>query len=228
MSTQTATFNVLRTLCLFGSRGGRLSISDVMQDLGVSRATAYRYLSNLEMVGLASRFGRGDYVLGPQVMALACMACTGGPLQAAAAEVLQSLCRSTGATVLLEWCSGPRLVVAQMLVGPNGPGRLSELGVTQSVDLVEAARIQIQSNAGQALDRRARSGKRILDGERDLLCLVDGEAVDAEVCARTVQRQGVVVGRLVALLRPDGLVSITGAEEQLRRAALRLEGRLEA
>jgi len=228
MSTQTATFSVLRTLCLFGSRGGRLSISDVMQDLGVSRATAYRYLSNLETVGLACRFGRGDYVLGPQVMALACVARTGGPLQAAAEDVLQSLCRSTGATVLLERCSGPRLVVAQLLVGPHGPVRLSEWGAMQPVDLVEADRIQIQGNAGQALDRRARSGKRVSDSERDLICLVDGEAVEAAVCARTVQRQGVVVGRLVALLRPDGLVSITGAEEQLRRAALRLEGRLEA
>ena len=103
MSTHTATINVLRTLCLLGKKGGRLGVSQVMEDLGVSRATAYRYLSYLEAFGLASRFGRGDFILGPEIPSLGKAARTGDPLLAAAAPVLGSLCRSTGATVLLAW-----------------------------------------------------------------------------------------------------------------------------
>lgn len=243
MSNQTATLNVLRTLCLFGHRGGRLGIPDVMHDLGVSRATAYRYLSNLEAFGLASRFGRGDFILGPEVALLEKAARAGDPLLAAAAPVMGSLCKGTGATVLLERASGQRLVVAQVLTGPSGPQRLAEFcgsvdsalrlfndGTMQGVEGAVARRIWVQNEAGPTPDRGARGGKRVSVGERGLSCLLDGERIDAEVWARNVQLQGIVVARLVALVQPDatsGLVS-TGIEEQLRRSALRLEGRLEA
>jgi AcrR family transcriptional regulator len=243
MNSQTATLNVLRTLCLFGQKGGRLGISDVMQDLGVSRATAYRYLSNLEAFGLASRFGRGDFTLGPEVISLEKAARAGDPLLTAAAPVMGNLCRNTGATVLLERASGQRMVVAQVLAGPLGPGRLAEVcglvdpdlnGIgprpVQSIDGSMALKIWVHNEGGESSDRQiARGGKKASDGEQALLCLVDGERIDADVWARTVRLQGLVVGRLVALVKTGAnALEAAGVEEQLRRSALRLEGRLEA
>lgn len=244
MSTQPATLNVLRTLCLFGQRGGRLGISDVMRELGVSRATAYRYLSSLEAFGLASRFGRGGFILGPEVLALEQKARSGDPLLAAAAPVICSLCRSTGATVLLERASGRRTVVAQVLLGPLGPARLTEAcgplsavphhaseAAVQCVDGELAIRIRVQSDASETQPCQYTDGRRrAAAGEQGLSCLVDGECINADVWARPVLLQGLVVGRLVALVQSgaNAVLEPADVEEQLRRSALRLEGRLEA
>jgi len=244
MSTQPATLNVLRTLCLFGQRGGRLGISDVMRELAVSRATAYRYLSSLEAVGLASRFGRGGFILGPEVLALEKKARAGDPFLAAAAPVMCSLCRSTGATVLLERASGRRMVAAQVLFGPSGPGRIAEAcgslnavthpvneSAVQCVDGALALRVWVQNDARETLPCQDTHGVRSAPvGEQQLSCLVDGERIAADVWARTVRLQGFVVGRLVALVQAGASTALepAGLAEQLRRSALRLEGRLEA
>lgn len=242
MSTHTATINVLRTLCLLGQKGGRLGISDVMDDLGVSRATAYRYLSYLEAFGLASRFGRGDFILGPEVNSLEKAARTGDPLAAAAMPVIDSLRRNTGATVLLERVAGQRRLVVLAQSGVSGPERLADLcraadsvpcnvEHAKIVDGATALKIWIQSEAGDAPDQRVqRVGKRHPDVDQDLACMLDGEKIDATVYASTVQLRGLVVCRVVALLRPGEVDRIDPAsvEEQVRRAALRIEGRLEA
>jgi hypothetical protein len=242
MSTHTATINVLRTLCLMGKRGGRLGVSQVMEDLGVSRATAYRYLSYLESFGLASRFGRGDFILGPEIPSLERAARTGDPLLAAAEPVIGSLCKSTGATVLLEKISSQRRTAVLVQTGRLGPLRLTELlGTAESVHGREggvrpiepetALKMWIQDHAEDLTGRNGARDERHRDrDERELLCLVDGERIETNVFARPVLLQGRVVCRLVALVqsRAVGLPDPIYVEEQLRRAALRIEGRLEA
>lgn len=236
MSPHTATINVLRTLCLLGRKGGRLGVSDVMDDLGVSRATAYRYLSYLESFGLASRFGRGTFILGPEISSLDKASRLGDPLVVAAAPVLSSLSKNTGATVLLEKMVGQRRVIVLMQTGRLGPERFIELeGTTgrpcgdetdvRSVDQATALRISVSGNKGGV------TATEDADGDvEEPVCMVDGERMDVTAFAGQVLLRGRFVCRVVAVVQlgmvnpPDSSI----VREQVRRAALRIEGRLEA
>ena len=240
MSHQTATINVLKTLCLLRDRGGRLGISDMMASIGVSRATAYRYLSYLESFGLVSRYGRGDFIFGPEIHLLEKAARTGDPIAAAAMPVLGALCSHTGATVLVEKVCGLSRTVVLIQPGRLGPVRLADLlGVAVSangeeegaktVDHLTSLKVEIHTCADDSSERGGVPDEQDASGDdRDTFCVVEGERIEATVFACPVMLQGRLVSRVVALVQPGvaGLPDPTSIQEQVRRAALRMEGRL--
>lgn len=241
MSTHTATINVLRTLCLLGQKAGRLNVSEVIDTLGVSRATAYRYLSYLEAFGLASRLGKGDFILGPEIPLLEKAARTGDVLLAAALPVLETLSKNTGATTVLERVSGERRTVVAIQNGTEGPVLLAErpgsedpIGVrgrrVRIIDHPTALRIHSQLKEMYVSDGTGESRTRADDSdESELVCIVEGQQIEATVSAWSVMLRGRVVCRLLALTHPGTPVfsEHTSLKAQVRRAALRIEGRLE-
>lgn len=46
---------------LYSSLDGETPVSDVVEDIGMSRRTAYRRLNDWQRIGIVSRVGRGTY-----------------------------------------------------------------------------------------------------------------------------------------------------------------------
>lgn len=247
-TTTTAAAKVLSALCLFAHGAGRLSVADVMRRLGVSSATAYRYLAELEDAGLVSRFANGEYLLGPEVFALDRAAREHDPYVAAAQPVMAALARETGATVILGRPHGGRLVYAHDVPGHLGPPRSTNMR-GKSVPLRCAAMpetVLADPSRGDRHDAAApssgRSGRR--DASRSTSSSVAGtreprgRVVD---CSESEIDPDAILW-LVAIHRGKQMVAGLGAvfrrqtpspeparmADQMWRAALRIEGRLKA
>jgi len=247
--SNTATANVLSTLRLFAQKEGRLVVADVMQQLGVSNATAYRYLAELEEAGLVSRFALGEYVLGPEIVALDRAARAHDPYVAAAQPVMMALAQETRATVLLGRPCGGRLVFVLDVPGPLGPrsltdarGRsellrcsaLSRVAPARAVPL-EQHRIEHPSGgpseqaSGPCSTPAAEAGAPDLQGGK-ICCCTDGELEpDALLWSAAIRRGKHVVGSLgLAFRREASPKEPARIVDRLWRAALRIEGRLKA
>ena len=85
---------------MFSETRPRVSLDDVQRQLGISGATAYRYLSALTEMGMLSRFA-GSYSIGPKVIELEHLLRNYDPVLAVAAPAIKQLSHQTKCDVLL-------------------------------------------------------------------------------------------------------------------------------
>lgn len=92
---------MLSILDLFSEENPIWSTTDIIDALGASRSTGYRYIKALNNVGLLSAVGNGYYMLGSRIIELDLLIRKTDPLLLAAKGVLEQLVEATGHTALL-------------------------------------------------------------------------------------------------------------------------------
>lgn len=240
------TANVLNVLSLFSDTRQHLGATDIAALLGVSNATAYRYINELENSGFIESAGRGAYVLGPAVVRLDRLIRMNDPLIQAARSIMRELVDRTGGTALLARYFGGTVMCVHDIEGRNGPHTVSYergramplyLGSPSTVILAhlgrEALRDIVRRDAGEI--RKAglpAEGDQLhadLASIRQKGIAHTQGAVDRDVMgwSAAITHGSHVLGSLSVLLdrnTPD--ISPPRIEDQLRRAALRVQGRL--
>lgn len=92
---------MLSILDLFTQANPRWSTNDIIDYLGTSRSTGYRYIKGLHAVGLLAAVGNGFYMLGPRIVELDLRIRECDPLYIASKGVLEQLVDATGHSALL-------------------------------------------------------------------------------------------------------------------------------
>ncbi|MFN8682387.1 IclR family transcriptional regulator [Paracoccus sp. P2] len=92
---------MLSILDLFTEDSPIWSTTDIIDALGASRSTGYRYIKALNNAGLLSAVGNGYYMLGSRIIELDLLIRRTDPLLQAAKGVLGQLVDATGHTALL-------------------------------------------------------------------------------------------------------------------------------
>ena len=100
---------VLRVFDLLTVDEPALSADQIVERLGTSRTTGYRYIRELCSAGLLSRVG-GAYALGPRIIELDYVIRQFDPILAASAPIVRELRETAGCDVLLASIFGDRIV----------------------------------------------------------------------------------------------------------------------
>jgi DNA-binding IclR family transcriptional regulator len=238
---------VLQVLGLFLQQRKQLCVADVMGELQVSAATAYRYLGDLEQAGMIERANANQYVLGPTIVELDRQIRLNDPLIAAAAEVMKKLSDRTGGTALLSRWHGRKVVCVHQTLGRLAPpavsyerGRAMPLyaGATSKVILAQLDPAQLRDivltdapalrKAGLPTSFEALSS-RLAALRADTVCHAAGEVDPGAMAWAVPIRHGkALLGSLsVVMDRRAPVTDREGIANQVLRAGLRIEGRLE-
>jgi DNA-binding IclR family transcriptional regulator len=243
----TTTAKVLQVLQLFKQGHERLRAAEVMQRLGVSSATVYRYLADLEAAGLIERASINEYVLGPTVIELDRLIRENDPLIASAREIMKTLSERTGGTVLLSRLHDHKVVCVHQVHGRNGPravsyerGRAMPLfrGATSKIILAHLPAELLREIAAQHAGELRRASmpasfdalSQALAGLRtNKVCAAAGEVDPGAMGWAAALHQGRhLLGSLsVVLSRNTPPADPARLTDQLLRAALRIEGRMQ-
>lgn len=244
----TTTAKVLQVLRLFKTGHPVLRIYDVMERLGVSCATAYRYLADLEEAGLVERSGTSQYVLGSEVIELDRLIRVNDPLIAAAQDLMDALAERTGGTVLLARLHERRVMCVHESRGRHAPPHVSyERGRSMPLFRGATSRAILACLPDETLKELvALEGEKLRQAElpdtfeplraalaeirQHKVCCSIG-AVDAQACgwAAPVFSRQQLLGSLSVVLSADAPnVQSERIADQVLRAALRLQGRMEA
>lgn len=92
----------IRLLKLFGGDRAEWTLNDLAQKTELNKTTAFRMLTALESEGLLERSERGDYCLGPEMVALGGRAMRRNGLRQVAEPLLEELVAQTGERTTLE------------------------------------------------------------------------------------------------------------------------------
>jgi len=244
----TTTGKVLQVLRLFNEERKQLRANDVIEILGVSSATAYRYMADLEEVGLIERSSASQYVLGPTIVELDRQIRENDPLIAAASEIMKTLSERTGGTALLSRLHGRKVVCVHQVRGRFSPvkvsyerGRAMPLyrGATSKIILAhldaDSLRELTKNDAAELRKAGLPTSFDALSNtlaalRADKVCATSGE-VDREVMgwAAAIHQGRHLLGSLsVVMLKTAPNPNPQRIADQLLRAALRVEGRLES
>ncbi len=242
----TTTAKVLQVLKLFNDSRKQLKATDVETLLGVSPATAYRYIADLEEAGLVERTTIGHYVLGPTIVELDRLIRENDPLIDAARDVMKGLVDRTGGVALLSRLHGKKVVCVHQIRGKNGPpqvsyerGRAMPLfkGATSKIILSCLSREELGElvNTEQTMLRAAGLPQDVeglwkaLDPIRQRrVCRTSGEVDrDAKGCAAAIHQGRHVIGSLsIVLWAHAPNADEAKLEDLVLRSALRIEGRM--
>jgi DNA-binding IclR family transcriptional regulator len=240
------TANVLEVLRLFSAGRQHLRPAEIMETLGISSATAYRYIAELEQTGLIENSSPGRYVLGPAIVELDRQIRLNDPLIAAAAEVMKSLSERSGGTTILARLHGLKVVCVDQVKGRRGPpsvsyerGRAMPLyrGATSTVILahLDDATVRRLAEQDATAIHRARLPQ---DGDALLQHLAairaqgvaaSDSAVDADTrgwAAPVFQGKRLLGSLSVVMDRRAPDINAQNVIELVRRAALRVQARL--
>jgi DNA-binding IclR family transcriptional regulator len=165
------------------------NLGELVERTGLSRATAHRLASALELHGLLRRSVDGRFALGPRLVALGSSAAAGWPLADAARAALAELRDATGESAQLYVRDGDVRVCVASLQSPHG------------------LRTIVSTGAVLALDQG--SGGRVLTGEVGaegwVASVAEREAGVASVSAPVLDRNDAVIAA----------VSVSGPIERL-------------
>jgi DNA-binding IclR family transcriptional regulator len=104
---------ILAILDLFSETSAALTADEMMETLGYSRPTLYRYLKTLKDRGYLTSLPQSGYMLGPRVTELDYLMTRADPLIAAGAPLLRELAEAhPGTAFLVRWYGGKLLCVA--------------------------------------------------------------------------------------------------------------------
>ena len=121
---------------------GGASLNELVERTGLSRATAHRLASALEVHGLLRRSADGRFALGPRLITLGETAAAGWPLAEAARPALAGLRDETGESAQLFVRQGDARVCLASLQSPHGLRTIVAAGAILSID---------QGSGGRAL-----------------------------------------------------------------------------
>lgn len=243
----TRTQRVLEVLGLFTESQPRLNAADIAERMGIGRATAYRCIADLEAGGLLESAGNGHYVLGPTIVELDRSMRLNDPLIQAARPVMRPLASRIGGCILLCRVHGRKVLCVHDEAGPNAPPTVSyQRGRAMPLYRGATSRAILCNLSTAQLAQLCRSDPEGLRGAR---LPADVERLDAHLIPhrrRTVwhsvgEVDPGVAGWAVALRQGRqllGSLSVVMAVEHvgtrastitdaLRRAGLRIEGRLD-
>ena len=96
----TSLSKMLNVLNMFGPDSLLLDVDSIADGMGLSRATAYRYVKELCESGLLSRVD-GQYTLGPRIIELDWMMRRYDPLLSNGRDIISELCKTTGLNVYI-------------------------------------------------------------------------------------------------------------------------------
>lgn len=244
----TTLAKALQVLQLFTQGRRRLRAAEVMAQLGVSSATAYRYLADLETAGLVERASVNEYVLGPTIVELDREIRENDPLIAAAADVMRLLSDRTGGIALLCRLHGRKVICVHQVRGRLAPqavsyerGRAMPLfrGATSKIILAHLPPAELRAIAQQQAEalRRARLpaapealAEAMARLREERVCATAGEVDrDAMGWGAALHQGRHLLGSLSLVLRRDSApAEPKRVADALVRAALRIEGRLES
>lgn len=114
-----------RILAAFDLAHPVLRPADLMRDLGVSRASIYRDLADLEQAGLLERVAGRGYALGPLIVELDRQIRLADPLLNASGNLLRKLALETGGTVLLCRVHAAKVLCIHQEIGGDSVDTLS-------------------------------------------------------------------------------------------------------
>ena len=244
----TTTGKALQVLHLFNEERKQLRAGDVITSLGVSSATAYRYLADLEEAGLIERVTANHYALGPTIVELDRQIRVNDPLLAAAGDIMEALSERTGGTILLSRHHGRKVVCVHQVRGRLSPaevsyerGRAMPLywGATSKIILAHLSAETLRELTSGDAENLHRAGlptsfdslsQALARMRADRVVATDGE-VDAGAMgwAAAIHHRKQLLGSLsVVISSTASHVGARSVADQLLRAALRIEGRLEA
>lgn len=165
------------------------NLAELVERTGLSRATAHRLASALELHGLLRRNTDGRFALGPRLVALGSSAAAGWPLADAGRIALAELRDATGESTQLYVRDGDVRVCISSLQSPHG--------------------LRTIVSAGAVLPLDQGSGGRVLTGEIGaegwVASVAEREAGVASVSAPVLDRSGEVIAA----------VSVSGPIERL-------------
>ena len=242
------TLKVLQVLQLYDEDRPVWRAEEIARRLEVSQATAYRCIGDLERAGLLESIGGGLYVLGPAIVEMDRQIRIADPLIAAAADISRGLSERTRGTVLLCRLHGLKVLCVHSVAGSAAPrmtdyerGRAMSLyrGATSRAIFayLPAAPLQRLIDADAAGLRRAGWPTEIAALQRRLEAhrkdSVQSSAGEVNPQARGwavplfVGQQ--LLGSLSVVRDKAGASAEDGVRiaDLLRRAALRIQGRLE-
>ena len=206
-------------LNLFSDDRPQIELSDAEQILGLSQATAYRYLREMHEAGLLSRVS-GRFMPGPKMIELEFLITRYDPLLVAAKAPMRLLSERTGCDVLLGRLYDIRVVNVASVLTPTSaelnfpPGRTVPLFRGSEARVVLAAmdgrtRRRV-FDAGDGDPDRDRIGKdwasfnaTLLKNKRDGFYISHGE-LDHDVtgiAAPVFDQDDAVIGSIVAVFR---------------------------
>lgn len=244
----TRTNRVLEVLSLFSEFKSNLSAQDIAQHMGIARATAYRCIHDLEARGLLESSGNGEYVLGPTIVELDRRIRLADPLIRAAAPIMGPLSVQTGGMVLLCRVHGRKVLCVHECPGAHGPlsvsyerGRAMPLyrGATSRAilanlsvkELLTLAKIDPEGMVQAGLPEQPDALLEWAAEQRQYKVWHSQGEVDpgAAGWAVALHHGKQLLGSLSVVLSRDHIGSRGAAiSDQVLRAGLRIEGRLEA
>jgi DNA-binding IclR family transcriptional regulator len=123
----------LRILELVQASGSRLGVNEIGQKTKISRSTAYRVLSHLELEGYVARTDRGVYRIGAKLVRLASQASSQSTLQEVARPMLQKLSQATGETVNLAVLDDDQVLYIEVIESAHEFRLVSKIGMRRPV-----------------------------------------------------------------------------------------------
>jgi IclR family pca regulon transcriptional regulator len=213
----------LRVLALFGTDGvHELTMTEVAERLGITRASAMRLLGTLERLGFLHASGR-SYRLGVRVLALGYAYLSSLGFGTVARPIVEALVRETGETcsigvldhdevVYVVRVEARRIVRIDLSVGSRLPAYLNSMGrlllaalPDDQLDAYLAALEPIAVTRKTVTDKQELR-RRILAARRSGWCYINGE-VEARVAGLSVplrSRDGLTVAALnITLMSQD-------------------------
>jgi DNA-binding IclR family transcriptional regulator len=115
---QSSLTRMLAVFDMFNGERPALGADEIVERLGTSRTTGYRYIRELCRAGFLSRVG-GTYALGPRIIELDYVIREADPMLVASRPVLRELRDAAGCDVLLASIFGDRIIATHHEQGPD-------------------------------------------------------------------------------------------------------------
>lgn len=219
----------LEVLLQFTEAKPEWTIDELINELGLSQPSAYRYLSLLRELRLLEERSRGTYVLGPRILDLGRAAGLAVNLQADAQPILDRLAADTGETALCLRRAGESAVAFAIAESVHAVSISFQLGHTMPLHAGAGAKLLLANLSKAKRDRyleRARPELTDAGVERlteDLARIRESGKAES----RGEVDDGVWACAFKVNLRHDmlGAISVVGPEYRLDDAA---KARIEA
>lgn len=143
----------LAVLDLFTDTAPVWAADGLIEQIGVTRPTGYRYVRELVGAGLLSRIGAGLYSLGPRIIELDYLMRRTDPMLAASRTVIRDLVADTGCTVMLAGLYGDHIVTTHQEAGIESLALTYGRGTTFPVAMGAGSKIIIAQFARARLAR---------------------------------------------------------------------------
>ncbi len=224
-----------------------VSTAELIEVLGVSRATVYRDLAQLERAGFLERVSQRGYALGTQIVELDRQIRLADPLLGASQPLMRAMARQTGGVVLLCRLQANKVMCIHQEPGPGATfvsyerGRAMPLyrGATSKIILANLPETAIDAlwvrDTSAITESRLPSSlsalKKYLSQLRDARLCVTGGEVDEGVTGLAVPLLdgSKLLGSLSVVIQTDSLNAVNRKkiEAELARVARRIEARME-